>query len=55
MKKIILALLNILKSLIPCEKPKQKAVLEKVCINKPFKKKNASSRKKTAKGKKCQK
>lgn len=48
MKKIVLALLNILKSLIPCKKPKQKKVLEKVKVIKPFEKKNASSRKKIA-------
>lgn len=52
MKKIVLALFNILKSLILCEKPKQKKVLEKVKVIKHFKKKNAYSRKKTAKGKK---
>lgn len=48
MKKIVLALLNILKSLIPCEKPKQKKVLEKVKVIKHFKKKSTYSRKKTA-------
>lgn len=47
MKKIVLALFDALKSLILHKKPKQKKVLEKVKVIKPFKKKNASSRKKT--------
>ena len=38
-----------LKSLFCRKKCVQKKVLEKVCINKPFKKKNACSRKKKVK------
>lgn len=44
-----------LKSLFCRKKTVEKKVLEKVNINKPFKKKNACSSKKTIKAKKCQK
>lgn len=54
MKKWILAIWSLIKSILPQEKPVQKRVLEKVVIVRPMKKKHYSASKKQGK-KKCQK
>ena len=54
MKKLILGLYMLVKSLLPCKKPIEKRVLEKINISKPIKKKRYVASKKQGK-KKCQK
>lgn len=55
MKKIILCLVSMIKSLFCCKKCAQKRVLEKIDIVKPMKKKRGPAGKKSKGKKKCQK
>ena len=54
MKKLILGLYMLVKSLLPCKKPIEKRVLEKINISKPIKKQHRVPTKKQGK-KICQK